>query len=150
MRFGTGALLRALLPLVAAAGITAGAAGTHAAVSSTLYAGVDADGTMIGTPRPPGTVVPAGTYTINLNNNGLDDIGGVHSFHLFGPGVNLSAGTNLYDTAVWTATFQPASTYTYQDDDNPTTIHEVFGTPGSGAGTVTTTAPTPVAAPPSS
>jgi hypothetical protein len=159
MRFGTGALLRALLPLVAAAGITAGAAGTHSAVSSTLYAGFDADGnirltyadgTMIGTPSPPGTVVAAGTYTINLNNNGLDDVGGVHSFHLFGPGVNLSAGTNLYDTAVWTATFLPASTYTYQDDDNPTTIHEVFGTPGSGAGTATTTTPTTVAAPPAS
>jgi hypothetical protein len=158
MRFGKGALLRALLPLAVAAGITAGAAGTPSAFSSTLYAGFDADGnirltyadgTMIGTPNPPGTLVPAGTYTIMLNNNGLDDVGGVHSFHLFGPGVNLSAGTNLYDTTTWTATFQPASTYMYQDDDNPTTIHEVFGTPGSGAGAGTTTSPTTVAAPPS-
>src|SRR5215472_13306993 len=159
MRFGTGALVRALIPLVAAAGITAGAAGTHTAVSSTLYAGFDADGnirltyadgTMIGTPSPPGTLVPAGTYSINLNNNGLDDVGGVHSFHLFGPGVNLSAGSNLYDTTVWTATFQPGSTYVYQDDNNPTTIHEVFGTPGSGAGTGTTSPATTVPAPPGS
>lgn len=156
MRLGKGALLRALLPLLAAAGITAGAAGTHQAVSSTLYAGFDADGnirltyadgTMIGTPSPPGTVVPAGTYTIDLNNNGLDDQGGTHFFHLFGPGVNLSAGNNLYDTAVWTATFQPSSTYVYQDDNNPTTIHEVFGTPGSGAGTGTASPPTTVPAP---
>jgi hypothetical protein len=158
MRLGKGALWRALLPVVAAAGITAGATGTHSAVSSTLYAGFDADGnirltyadgTMIGTPNPPGTVVPAGTYTINLNNNGLDDIGGVHVFHLFGPGVNLSAGSNLYDTTVWTATFQPASTYTYQDDNNPTTIHEVFGTPGSGAGT-STASPAPTVSAPTS
>jgi hypothetical protein len=157
MTLGKRALLRALLPLAAAAGITAGAAGTHTAVSSTLYAGFDADGnirltyadgTMIGTPSPPGTLVPAGTYTINLNNNGLDDAGGMHVFHLFGPGVNLSAGNNLYDTTVWTATFQPSSTYVYQDDNNPTTIHEVFGTPGSGAGTGTTSPPTTVAAPP--
>ena len=158
MRLGTGALLRALLPLVAAAGITAGAAGTHSAFSSTLYAGFDADGnirltyadgTMIGTPSPPGTLVPSGTYTINLNNNGLDDVGGTHFFHLFGPGVNLSAGNNLYDTTVWTATFQPSATYVYQDDNNPTTIHEVFGTPGSGAGTGTASAATTVASPPS-
>ena len=95
MRFGKGALWRALLPVVAAAGITASAAGTHAAVSSTLYAGFDADGnirltyadgTMIGTPTPPGTIVPTGTYTIDLNNNGLDDAGGTHIFHLLGPG----------------------------------------------------------------
>jgi hypothetical protein len=156
MRFGKGALWRALLPVVAAAGITAGAAGTHSAVSSTLYAGFDADGnirltyadgTMIGTPNPPGTVVPAGTYTIDLNNNGLDDVGGTHVFHLIGPGVNLSAGNNLYATLVWTATFAPSSTYVYQDDNNPGTIHEVFGTPGSGAGTGTTSTPSTVSAP---
>ena len=159
MRSGLRGLLRALLPLVAAAGIAVGAAGTHAAVSSTLYAGFDADGnirltyadgTMIGTPTPPGTVVPTGTYTINLNNNGLDDEGGQHYFHLLGPGVNLSAGNNLYATTTWTATFQPGSTYVYQDDLNPTTIREVFGTPGSGAGTGTTGPPTTVPAPTSS
>src|SRR5262249_53118316 len=121
-----------------------------------LYAGFDADGnirltyadgTMIGTPNPPGTVVPAGTYTIYLNNNGLDDVGGMHFFHLLGPGVNLSAGNNLYATLTWTATFQPSSTYVYQDDDNPTTIREVFGTPGSGAGTSTSSPPPTVTAP---
>ncbi len=156
MRFGKGALWRALLPVVAAAGITASAAGTHSAVSSTLYAGFDADGnirltyadgTMIGTPTPPGTIVPTGTYTIDLNNNGLDDAGGTHIFHLLGPGVNLSAGNNLYATLTWTATFQPSSTYVYQDDNNPTTIREFFGTPGSGAGTGVTSPPPTVTAP---
>jgi hypothetical protein len=133
-----------LLGLACALVLLGGATG-NAAVSSTLYAGFDADGnirltfadgTMIGTPTPPGTVVPAGTYTIQVNNNGLDDAGGQHFFHLLGPGVNLSVGNNLYATLTWTATFLPGSTYVYQDDQNPTTIREVFGTPGSGAGTV--------------
>src|SRR4051794_6224833 len=111
--------LACALAIACAAG-TACAVGTssgHAAVSSTIYAGFDADGhirmafsdgTLIGTPNPPGTVVPVGTYTIQVNNNGLDDEGGVHFFHLLGPGVNLSVGTNLYATTTWTATFQPS------------------------------------------
>jgi hypothetical protein len=130
--------------------------GSRAAVSSTLYAGFDADGnirltfvdgTLIGTPTAPGTVVPTGTYTIQVNNNGLDDQGGEHFFHLLGPGVNLSVGTNLYATTTWTATFLPGSTYVYQDDLNPTTIREVFGTPGSGAGTVSQAPPQTVTVP---
>ena len=48
---------------------------------------------------------PAGTYTIVLNNNSLDDLGNPHSFHLTGPGVNLAAGGVVQTT--WTATFQP-------------------------------------------
>jgi hypothetical protein len=132
-----------LLGLACAFALLGGATG-KAAVSSTLYAGFDADGnihltfsdgSMIGTPSAPGTVVPSGTYTIQVNNNGLDDTGGEHFFHLLGPGVNLSVGSNLYATLTWTATFQPSSTYVYQDDQNPNTIREVFGTPGSGAGT---------------
>jgi hypothetical protein len=118
------------------------AGGTHAVVSSTLYGGFDADGniyltfadgTPIGTPTPPGTLVPAGTYTIDLNNNGLDDLGNPHDFELTGPGVNLEAGQSVELT--WTATFQPGSTYVYEDALNPTTQYEVFGTAGSGAGT---------------
>ena len=138
----------ALLALIASAGVLAGADSSGAAVSSTLYAGFDADGnihmsfadgTMIGTPSPPGSLVPAGTYAIVVNNNGLDDSGNDHYLQLTGPGVNLSVGTNLYDTTTWTATFQPGSTYIYSDTLNPTTIREVFGTAGSGAGTGTST-----------
>lgn len=130
-----------VLAVLGSAGLGISSVGrAQAAVSQTLNAGFDADGniyltfadgTRIGTPSPPGTVLPAGTYTINLNNNSLDDLGNAHSFHLFGPGVNLAAGGVVQ--ATWTATFQIASSYTYQDDLNPTTIHDVFGTPGSGA-----------------
>lgn len=146
-------LVFALLALTASAGVLAGAESSGAVVSSTLYAGFDADGnihltfadgTMIGTPNPPGSLVPAGTYSIVVNNNGLDDTANDHYFQLTGPGVNLSVGTNLYDTTTWTATFQPSSTYVYSDTQNPTTIREVFGTQGSGAGigTATSTAVT--------
>jgi hypothetical protein len=141
-----------------AVGFGTGIAPSRAAVSQTLNAGFDADGdiyltfadgTPIGAPTAPGTVIPAGTYTIGLNNNSLDDLGNPHEFHLFGPGVNLAAGTAVQ--ATWTATFLPASTYVFQDDLNPTTVHEVFGTPGSGATSTTvpatTTTSPPVAAP---
>ncbi len=143
--------LLALLALTASAGLLAGAETAGAAVSSTLYAGFDADGfihlsfadgTMIGTPTPPGSLVPAGTYSIVVNNNGVDDLGNDHYFQLTGPGVNLSVGTNIYATTTWTATFQPSSTYVYSDTQNPTSIREVFGTPGSGAGTGTSTSTT--------
>jgi hypothetical protein len=140
---------------VFAAGLAAGgvlgstrASGARRTVSQTLNAGFDADGNMyltyldgtrIGAPTAPGTVVPAGTYTIVLNNNSLDDLGNPHSFHLSGPGVNLAAGGVVQTT--WTATFLPASTYVFQDDDAPGS-REVFGTPGSGATATTAPAPT--------
>jgi hypothetical protein len=117
-----------------------GAASPRAATIQTLYGGFDADGTIsltyadgtpIGTPTPPGTLIPAGTYTIDLNNNSLDDLGNPHEFELSGPGVNLQAGQATQLT--WTATFLPASTYTYGDALNPTSQEEVFGTAGSGS-----------------
>jgi hypothetical protein len=133
----------ALLPVAAA----------PAATSTTLYGGFDADGNIsltfadgspIGTPAPPGTLIPAGTYTIEINNNGPDDLGNPHEFELTGPGVSLMAGQTVQVT--WTATFAPASTYVYEDELNPTTQHEVFGTAGSGA--TSTTPPEPVSTPP--
>jgi hypothetical protein len=121
------------------------ARGAHEAVSSTLNAGFDADGniyltfadgTKIGNSTPPGTLVPAGTYTIDLNDNSLDDLGNPHSFQLSGPGVNLAA--NGVVQATWTATFQASSDYTFSDADNPSSKF-FFGTAGSGA---TSTVPT--------
>jgi hypothetical protein len=141
---GARSCLFGVLALVAA--VLLGAGSAHAATSQTLYGGFDADGTIsltyadgtsIGTPSPPGTLIPAGTYTIVVNNNSPDDLGNPHEFELSGPGVNLLAGQATQLT--WTVTFQQASTYVYEDALNPTTQFEVFGTPGSGAGTATTT-----------
>jgi hypothetical protein len=138
----------ALVTLVALGAGLAGGVGAHGAsdaVSSTLNAGFDADGniyltfadgTKIGNPTPPGTLVPAGSYTIDLYNNSLDDLGNPHSFHLSGPGVNLAANGTVQ--ATWTATFQASSDYSFYDDDNPSSKF-FFGTAGSGA---TSTVPT--------
>jgi hypothetical protein len=154
------AAIALVFALAALAGGPGGSSGARLAVSQTLDAGFDADGniyltfadgTRIGNPTAPGTVVPAGTYTIDLFNNSLDDLGNPHSFHLSGPGVNLSAGGVVQ--ATWTATFLPASTYVFQDDDNPSTQHGVFGTPGSGATSTTptvATTPAPGPVPPGS
>jgi hypothetical protein len=122
-----------------------GARGAQQAVSTTLNAGFDADGniyltfadgTKIGNSTPPGTLVPAGTYTIDLNNNSLDDLGNPHSYQLNGPGVNLSANGAVQ--ATWTATFQASSDYSFSDADNAS-VKFFFGTSGSGA---TSTVPT--------
>lgn len=105
------------------------------------------DGTPVGTPGPPGTLIPAGTYQIVVNNPFRDDSDVVHKFDLAGPGVELvtdmNEGEEQQDS--WTELFRPSSTYTYQDDYAPG-IHGIFRTsatsatssgassPGSGAG----------------
>jgi hypothetical protein len=151
----------AVAGVIAAASALALVGSARTAVSSTLYGGFDADGTIyltfadgtpIGSPTPPGTLIPAGTYTIDINNNSLDDLGNPHEFELTGPGVNLSAGTTATQLT-WSATFQPSSTYTYEDQLNPGVQNEIFGTQGSGAGsgstatTPATTGPTVPVAP---
>jgi hypothetical protein len=147
LRIHLGACGALVALVVLGAGLAGGTAapGSHEAVSSTMNAGFDADGniyltfadgTKIGNPTAPGTFVPAGTYTIDLNNNSLDDLGNPHSFQLSGPGVSLAA--NGVVQATWTATFQPSSDYTFSDADNPSSRF-FFGTAGSGA---TSTVPT--------
>ena len=143
---GSAALVLALLGVLA---------GSNGAVSSTLYGNFDADGnislrfadgTPIGTTSLPGTLVPAGTYTIIVNNNSLDDLGSPHQFRLTGPGVTLNS-TDIQVT--FTATFQASSTYVYSDVFVPSE-RRFFGTAGSGAtltnanqGTTATTTSSP-------
>jgi hypothetical protein len=100
------------------------------------------DGTSVGTPSAPGTVIPPGTYSIVFNNKAQV----VHLFHLAGPGVKLStdlrpigedamcAGiTGLYSLQTYEETFLPNSTYVFQDDYQPNAIHGVFSTSGSSS-----------------
>ena len=100
------------------------------------------DGTPVGTPSAPGTVIPPGTYSIVFNNKAEV----VHMFHLAGPGVKLStdlrpigedamcAGiTGLYSLQTYQETFLPNSTYVFQDDYQPNIIHGVFSTSGSSS-----------------
>jgi hypothetical protein len=100
-------------------------------ISATL-----ADGTQVGSPQAPGTVIPPGSYTVHLN----DSASVLHLFHLFGPGVNLSInpltagpdGETEFDM-YFQETFLPSSTYVFQDDYQPSSVHEVFSTSAGSA-----------------
>src|ERR1700745_1327347 len=80
--------------------------GSQAAVSQTIYAYFDVDGGLqfrYADSSNVGSTIPPGTYTINLNNNGADDLGVDHIFHIFGPGVDYKAA-NVDTQATFTAT----------------------------------------------
>lgn len=120
------------------------------------------DGTPVGTPGPPGTLIPAGTYQVVVNNPYRDDSDIVHKLDLAGPGVELvtdmNEGEEQQDS--WTEVFRPSATYSYQDDYAPG-IRGVFrtsatiatssgassgpGTGASSAGTVSNTPSVPAA-----
>jgi hypothetical protein len=80
-------------------------------------------------------------YTINLNNNGADDQGTDHIFHIFGPGVDYKAA-NVDTQATFTATFQAGATYTAQDDLDPR-IHLTMLATNAAPPVTTTTTTTP-------
>lgn len=83
-------------------------------------------------------MISAGSYQLFLN----DASGAVMQFDLSGPGVDLV--TNMTDgedlSASYVETFQPNSTYTYQDDDQPGLVW-TFATTSAAA--ASTPAPTP-------
>jgi hypothetical protein len=113
--------------------------GTHesgAAVSSTLHGSVG-PGFVISLTYDDGTAVlapPPGTYKILV-----DDLAPDHNFHLLGPGVDLSTGTEQVGSVTWTATFQNNSSYVFQCDTHAAEMTGMFvvGHPAS-----TTTGPT--------
>lgn len=134
------------------ASVCAFAVGTGAAaVSQAIHVNVDADGyitmtfddtTPIGTLAAPGTVIPAGTYRLVVNNN-IDDEGEFHKFHLKGPGVDYASGSGVQTVQTsTTVTFQAASVYSYVDDAFPKVAPVWFSTPGGVAPAGSNTAPT--------
>jgi len=111
-------------------GLALAAAGAHGAVSQTIYAYFDVDGGLqvrYADSSNVGSTIPPGTYTINLNNNGADDLGVDHIFHLTGPGVDYKAA-NVDTSAVLSVTFQPGATYRVFDDLNPTISQTIVAT----------------------
>ncbi len=125
--------------IVAALALAAGAQG---AVSQTIYAYFDVDGGLqisYADSSKVGSTVPPGTYTINLNNNGADDLGVDHIFHLTGPGVDYKAA-NVDTTAVFSVTFQAGATYRFFDDLDPKISQTILA---SNAPPATTTNPLP-------
>jgi hypothetical protein len=101
-------------------------AGTHesgAAVSSTLHAS-DGPGFVVSLTFDDGTAVlapPPGSYRILVDDQAND-----HNFHLIGPGVDMSTGTEQIGSATWTVTFQNNSRYVYQCDTHPAEMNGAF------------------------
>jgi hypothetical protein len=120
------------------------AAGSHAAVSQTIYAWFDVDGNLnfrYVDNSNVGSTIPPGTYSIVLNNNTADDYAIDHKFHLFGPGVDYSPPSGAVQTT-FSVTFQSGSTYTLQDDLHPADHRQtILATNTPGAQTSTSSSP---------
>ena len=140
-----------LFVLGAALATRTGTHGSSAAVSSTLH-GTVGPGFDISLTYDDGTPVaspPAGSYRIVVN-----DLTSDHNFHLIGPGVDMSTGTEQIGSATWNVTFQNNSQYIFQCDTHPAEMNGIFTIgsvkappPGS---TTTSTGPihtTPTSAP---
>jgi hypothetical protein len=95
-----------------------------------------------GTPVTAGSVIPAGTYSVVIYNNFRDDESIARMFHLSGPGVNVQTDLNQGEMVqeTWAVTFQPSSTYSWDDDYRPAQVAGSFRTSStvassSGGGT---------------
>jgi hypothetical protein len=126
-------LLLGLAVLVAASGASA-----HRTAGGSLWVtwqqGVAISVTLPdGTPVTAGSVIPAGSYSVVIYNNFRDDQSIARMFHLKGPGVDfqtdLNQGEQVQET--WAVTFQPSSTYTWDDDYRPNVVSGSFRTSSS-------------------
>jgi hypothetical protein len=127
-----------LLPLVV--GTALGARADGLALYITFHPGPQritvtlADGTPVGTTSGTPTAIPAGLYNLFL-----DDSAAVEGpqFDLKGPGVNLVDsmfyGENPSET--FTATFEPGSTYTWRNDEQPGVVFTFVTSSGAGSTT---------------
>jgi hypothetical protein len=129
---------RLLLPvapllLVCGAGLLLGASGAQATtpiIDVVFNAGdgltVTYNGAPLGASTAPGTVIPAGSYNV-LVENSIGDVG--ITFQLTGPGVSLDTDVDGGESATetWPETLQTNSTYTFQNASQPGTS-EAFST----------------------
>jgi len=132
------ALLAALIVVLAAPGIASADLslnvtfnpGNPPSITVTL-----ANGTPLGTTSGPPTVIPAGFYTLHMDDTAA--VGGPQ-FDLQGPGESLV--DNMFfgevGSSTDTANFLPNSTYTWRDDSNPSVVY-TFTTTAVIAGTPT-------------
>ncbi|HZQ63598.1 MAG TPA: hypothetical protein VFA66_00020 [Gaiellaceae bacterium] len=88
-----------------------------------------------GTPVTSASVIPPGSYAVIIFNNFRDDESIARMFHLRGPGVDyqtdLNQGEQVQET--WAVTFQPSSTYTWDDDYRPGQVSGSFRTSATAA-----------------
>jgi hypothetical protein len=128
--------LAALLALAGALALGL-AGGSRAAFSTTLSAYVTQDGFIginFADGSPIGKTLPAGTYTINV-----DDATDIHQFHLFGPGVDRETDVDSVQKQTWTVTFQAGANYSYQCDLHADIMFGQFSISGGSTSTSTST-----------
>ncbi len=78
-------------------------------------------GATVGTANPPGTLIPAGSYTVEISVSSEPA-----DFQIVGPG--LSFLDNEPSTEVYTITFAASSTYSFEDVNNPAGTLGYFST----------------------
>ena len=111
-------LVLALLATAAVQGaLTTGATGAASQLMFVTYNGTTPvvtlpGGTTVGTATPPGTLILAGSYTVEISVSSEPA-----DFQIVGPG--LSFLDNEPSTEVYTITFAASSTYSFEDVNNP-------------------------------
>lgn len=132
-----------MLGLVAAAAVQAWLVGPAVGAASQMlfvtYNGTTplvtlSSGAQVGAASPPGTVIPAGTYTVEIavTSEPAD-------FQIVGPGLNFL--DNEPSTEVYTITFAASSTYSFEDVNNPAATLGYFSTTATFGQSTPTTAP---------
>lgn len=133
-----------LLALAAAlAAQSCWATGASAGSSPTLVVTYDGDtptvalsgGAPVGAPTPPGTQIPAGTYTVEINVSSAPA-----DFQIVGPGVNFL--DNEPSSEVYTISFAAGSTYAFEDVTDPSATLGYFSTSSTAAPAAPAPAPT--------
>ncbi len=97
------------------------AAGSPAVISQVLTASIAdgdfgfamtfADGTPVGEEDLPGTVIPPGTYQVDVSDTTTQG-----NFDLQGNGVSFETGLEQTVQTMWMVTFLPCSLYSYRND----------------------------------
>src|SRR5436305_6474739 len=114
-------MIRSILTVAALAPLTAVLAGTGAAMSAALTGELGPGFTIeLKAGSKDVKTLKAGTYTIKVQ-----DMGTIHDFHLFGPGVNKKTSISGTGTQTWTIKLKKGK-YTYQCD-----IHATVGMKGT-------------------
>src|SRR6266536_2248103 len=125
-----GTVARRLLPLIALAvgvlafGLPASANIQSADIQTTPLHGVVGPGFTITLTQQDGTPVThldPGTYAIMV-----EDKSDLHSFHLFGAGVDQQTAIETTSTATWEVTFQDGKTYTFRCEAHPSSMRGSF------------------------
>jgi hypothetical protein len=137
-------VLLATIVLVATLALRVGVHASKAEVSSTLHASVGPD-FQISMTFDDGsrvTQLPAGTYTVVVNDQGTE-----HNFHLQGAGVDLATSIEATEQPTWTVNLVDATVYQFRCDRHPNTLNGAFNVGTVPVAPAAPPAPAPAPAP---